>query len=219
MSGGSVETHRLQKLYCKLLISTWGENTMKIVILQGSPLPKGNTTKVVTMLMERLSDSCSFETLRIAEKHIEFCDGCNYCQESGVLLNCHIQDEFISLIEKIKEADLVIYASPLYVFGLSAQLKRFVDRMYCTVKEFKTSKAESYLEGTKQMLLLTSIGPELVSEPCMAAFRLMTETQKGVSLGEFAVPFCKSEKRVMRNGAYVVDEMVRVIEGMDLLTQ
>lgn len=185
---------------------------MKIVVIEGSPVKEGNTAQVLSMLMDKLKDTHSFERIRIADRHIEFCTGCNYCQDSGLLLHCQQDDEFKEIVHNIKEADLVLYTSPLYVFGLTAQLKRFIDRMYSTVKDFKTSKAESYLEGTVQMLLLTSIGPELVSEPCMEAFRLMTETQKGISLGEFVVPFCKSEKRVKRNGAYVVDEMVRIIE-------
>lgn len=184
---------------------------MNILVLQGSPVPEGNTTRVISMLVDTLGEAHSFERLRIADRHIEFCQGCNYCQDSGELLNCKHGDDFNQIVKKMKEADLVIYASSLYAFGFTAQMKRFLDRMYSVVKEFKTSRAESYLKGTKQMLLLTSIGPELVSGPCIATFKLMTETLMGVSLGEFVVPFCKSEKRVQRNGSYAVDEMVQVI--------
>lgn len=189
---------------------------MNILILQGSPVENGNTDIPIRMLLEQLSDKHSFELIRMSEQHVDFCTGCNECQESGELMACVIKDDFTSIVEKMKSADLVIFASPLYVYSFPAQLKKFLDRMYCTMKDFKLSKSVSYLEGIKLMLLLTCIGPELVCDPCKQMFRLMAETQKGESMGEFVVPFCKSERGARRNSKYAVNDMVAAIEAMEL---
>ncbi len=188
---------------------------MNILVLLGSPVKDGNTTKVINMLRDELQSEHSFEVVRVADMHIEFCEGCNGCQNSSELLSCKHRDDFNSIVEKMKLADLVIYASPLYVYSFPAQFKKFIDRMYSTIHDFKTAKAKSYLEGTKQMLLLTAIGPKLVCSPCINIFKFMSETQKGTSLGEFVVPFCKSEKRIQRNGMYAIKDMAKAIKEMN----
>lgn len=188
---------------------------MNILVLLGSPVEDGNTATVVSMLQEQLEHKHEFEVIRVVDLEIEFCDGCNDCQESGELLACKYKDDFNATVQKMRAADLVLYASPLYVFSLSAQLKRFIDRMYSAVKDFKRSNSTSYLEGLHQMLLLTCIGPAQICDPCINTFKLMTETQMGHSIGEFVVPFCKSEKRLLRNGSYAVSEMVEAIEALE----
>lgn len=191
---------------------------MDILILSASPVKDGNTETIVQMLIEQAPEH-SFEIIRIADAHIEFCEGCHGCQSGETLLNCKHDDDFNGIVEKMKSSDLVLWASPLYVFGFPAQTKRFIDRVYSVVRNFKTSKAVSYLNGIKQMLLLTQIGPELVSQPCIGMFQLMTETLMGTTHGAFVAPFCTSERGVKRNGKQAVKEIIAALKNMDVIDE
>jgi len=57
------------------------------------------------------------------------CDGCDFCQGSAEM-GCAIEDDMQSLYPKIRKAQAIVYASPIYWFTVSAQLKLFMDRCY-----------------------------------------------------------------------------------------
>lgn len=65
------------------------------------------------------------EKIRLAEKEIGFCRGCNACQKTG---RCVQQDDMAELIEKLKAADVIVLASPVYFYTVCARLKNFIDR-------------------------------------------------------------------------------------------
>ena len=61
-----------------------------------------------------------------------FRKACNACRYGKA---CIQKDSFNSLIPKIKAADLIVFASPLYFFTISSQLKAFIERFYCIAEE------------------------------------------------------------------------------------
>ena len=56
-------------------------------------------------------------------------------------------------------ADAVIYASPLYMWSISGQLKPFLDRTMCLVKDYMGANHKSFVDGKKATLLMTCMGP------------------------------------------------------------
>lgn len=103
---------------------------MKILAIIGSPR-KGNTYKIVQQIEEgikRCGDDVDFEYLFIKDAHIEPCRGCFACVSKGEQF-CPIKDERIEIVEKMSAADGVIFASPGYVFNVSALMKNFIDRL------------------------------------------------------------------------------------------
>lgn len=107
---------------------------MNIVILAGSPRRGGNT--------DRLCDAFSrgakavghrVEKLYVAELRIGGCRGCNYCRTHGE--QCVQADDMRRVDEALMRADMVVFASPIYSFGLSAQLKLAMDRMFAHDRE------------------------------------------------------------------------------------
>jgi multimeric flavodoxin WrbA len=60
---------------------------------------------------------------------IQACDACDFCQ-GGADTGCVIEDDMQFLYPKIRKADALVYASPIYWFTISAQLKLFMDRCY-----------------------------------------------------------------------------------------
>ncbi len=62
------------------------------------------------------------------------CLGCNACRYEKP---CIQKDDFNQLIPKIKEADLIVFASPLYFWTISSKIKAFIERFYCIAKPDK----------------------------------------------------------------------------------
>ena len=66
------------------------------------------------------------ETISLKDKAINFCMGCMVCQET---LECVIEDDAISIAEKVKAADVLVFVSPVYYYSISGQLKTLLDRL------------------------------------------------------------------------------------------
>lgn len=99
---------------------------MKIIILQGSPNKNGSTA----MLSEEFTRGAkeaghNIERIDIVEKKINPCIGCVACDYEGP---CVQKDENEEVRAKILGADMVVFATPLYYYGMTAQLKIVIDR-------------------------------------------------------------------------------------------
>ena len=101
---------------------------MKILGLSCSPRKKGNT---VTLLEEMLKGAAEHgantEFFSISDKDIRGCDSCYSCFTKG---ECHIQDDMQPLYEKLLEADGIVFGSPVYTYGMTAQAKAIIDRIF-----------------------------------------------------------------------------------------
>ncbi len=111
---------------------------MKILILNGSPRLHGNTSKVVRTLDSMLAQEHTVELLDICSMQLSGCVACDACKANGG--HCVRPDESDAVIRKIAEADAVIFGTPVYWWGMSAQLKMVVDKFYSQDSQFKTMK-------------------------------------------------------------------------------
>lgn len=79
------------------------------------------------------------------------CTGCNACHRTGF---CVQKDDFNSLIPKIRKANLIVFASPLYYWTISSQLKAFIDRFYSIEeKELPLHSHEKYAQKDSVLLM------------------------------------------------------------------
>ena len=99
---------------------------MKILGISGSPRKNGNT---VAMLNEALGaaqgDGAEVELYSVSGRNIQPCDGCWGCRGTG---ECHIKDDMQELYEKMLVADGIIFGTPVYFWGMTAQAKAVMDR-------------------------------------------------------------------------------------------
>ena len=65
------------------------------------------------------------EFITLKDKNIQFCKGCLACQKLG---HCVINDDANDITEKIKNADAVVWATPVYYYEMSGQMKTIIDR-------------------------------------------------------------------------------------------
>jgi hypothetical protein len=101
----------------------------RILVLNGSPRDeKSNTHVILTPFTEGMREAgAEVETLVVRDLDIGFCRGCHTCWwvTPGV---CCQEDDMTEVLEKFQEADYVIYATPLYHFGMAAKIKALMER-------------------------------------------------------------------------------------------
>lgn len=104
------------------------ENKMKILVLTGSPRKNGNSNTLVANFIKGAEEK-GHEVVRFdsAFKNVHPCMACDRCGMSG---ECVFKDDFNFVKENIIDADMVVFATPMYYFGISAQLKSVIDRFY-----------------------------------------------------------------------------------------
>ena len=101
---------------------------MLILGLQGSPRKNGNTDSLLTAFMEKAEQAgAATRTIPVAKAGIAACKGCGYCETHGT---CIITDDPMAteIYGLMRQADLIVAASPVFFYGISAQLKGLIDR-------------------------------------------------------------------------------------------
>ncbi|MBR1383532.1 MAG: flavodoxin family protein [Ruminococcus sp.] len=99
---------------------------MKIVILMGSPNPKGSTSILAESFKKGAEESGhTVETIDVCRLNVNPCTGCVACGYEG---DCVQNDDNERIRKVLLSCDMVLFATPLYYYGMSAQLKAVVDR-------------------------------------------------------------------------------------------
>lgn len=102
----------------------------RILIVKGSPRKAGNSATLARQVAAGAeATGAQVESIYLHELDIQPCDACESCQ-LGLEVGCVVEDDMQSLYPKIREADAIVYASPIYWFTVTAQLKLFMDRCY-----------------------------------------------------------------------------------------
>jgi multimeric flavodoxin WrbA len=103
---------------------------IQVLIVKGSPREHGNSASLANQVAAGArAAGADVEDVYLHGLEIRACDGCDFCQGAPEM-GCAIEDDMQSLYPKIREADAIVYASPVYWFTISAQLKLFMDRCY-----------------------------------------------------------------------------------------
>lgn len=111
---------------------------MKAVGINASPRKHGNTETLVQTVLDAAAEK-GYETKRFDLNSLNYrgCQACMWCKEHG---HCKLSDDLTKVLESIKEADAVVFGSPIYFAQLTGQFRLFQDRLYSFVgPEFKVS--------------------------------------------------------------------------------
>ncbi len=101
---------------------------MKILVLTGSPRKNGNSATLAEHFIKGAKEAGhSVERFDAAFKKVHPCIACNSCGMDGP---CVFKDDFEFVRKHIVDADCVVFATPMYYFGISSQLKAVIDRFY-----------------------------------------------------------------------------------------
>jgi multimeric flavodoxin WrbA len=143
------------------------DKSKKVVILLGSPRKKGNSAA----LAERIADGAAsagarVETFYLHGMKIAPCSACEACHKPGSK-GCVIKDDMQRLYPELKAADAVVFASPIYWFTMSAQLKLALDRCYALV----TPEGSYSMSGKRIGLAFSYGGEDPFDSGCTNAIR------------------------------------------------
>lgn len=107
---------------------------MKVLLINGSPRPKGNTFIALSEVASALSaEGIETEIVSIGAKAVQGCIACNKCYELG---RCVFKDELYNRIrEKLNDADGIIVGSPTYYAGPNGSLCALLDRLFYSSSE------------------------------------------------------------------------------------
>ena len=147
---------------------------MKILVLNGSPTRDGNTVALVNAFKEGAeSKGHEVTVLNIARKKVNGCLSCGYCKGAGNG-KCAQKDDMQEIYPHLMEAEMIVLASPIYYFTMSAQLQSVIQRFYAILYPPKAKYTA---------LLLSSYSPDVYAG-VIAQYKAMNAyvniTDKGI---------------------------------------
>ena len=112
-----------------------------VIIISSSPRKKGNSDLLCDEFLKGAkSAGHKVEKIFLKDKKINFCTGCDFCVKKN-FTTCSQKDDMKEILEKMISADVIVFATPIYFYTISGQLKTLIDRMsaryaYIKNKEF-----------------------------------------------------------------------------------
>lgn len=104
-----------------------------ILVIQGGGRANGNTAQLVSSFAKGVEDAGhKVEIISLMKSEVKGCLGCNACRYGKP---CIQKDSFNDIVPKIENADMVVFATPLYFWTISSRLKAFIERFYCIAQE------------------------------------------------------------------------------------
>lgn len=101
---------------------------MRIVVLEGSPHKKGSSNLLAEQFIKGAEEAGhSVTVLDAAHMDMHPCMGCGHCGMNG---ECVHKDDNHVIRDALLASDMVVFVTPIYYFGMSAQLKMVIDRFY-----------------------------------------------------------------------------------------
>ena len=100
--------------------------TKKVLIISSSLRKGGNSETLCDAFQKGAEEAgCQAEKVSLAGKQLAFCQGCLSCQETR---HCLLHDDAEAITAEMKASDVIVFASPVYYYGLTGQLKTLLDR-------------------------------------------------------------------------------------------
>lgn len=123
----------------------------KIIVLNGSPRVGGNIDLLTREFLKGAIENNEVEIISVTDYKVNPCIGCNSCfKREGN--RCFQNDDMEKIYDKLKSADVLVIASPVYFYGLSSQLKAVIDRLHTPMRNsFYIKKLAIILAGAAQL--------------------------------------------------------------------
>jgi len=131
---------------------------MKIICVLGSPRERGNSNAIVRKFCETVKgEGVDIQEVNLNKLDFKGCQGCMSCKTKTD--RCVVKDDLEHVLDSIHETDLLVISSPVYMGGVTGQLKCFLDRTFSFLTpDFKTNPEPSRLPKGKKALIVTTQG-------------------------------------------------------------
>jgi len=163
---------------------------MKILVITGSP-HKAGTSALLTEQFIKGATEAGHEVYRFdaAFKDVHPCIACEKCHQTDN--GCVFKDAMTELNPQLIGADAVVFSSPIYYYGMTAQLKTVIDRFYAN---------DAVLHGAKKSALLLTFADDTVesAEGIIGNFRGMTSFLGWESVGTITACGCSTVEDIRK---------------------
>jgi multimeric flavodoxin WrbA len=131
---------------------------MEIVCLLGSPRPKGNSTIIAKHFCETAEKlGATVQTFALNKLKFRGCQACMTCKTK--LDKCVLKDDLGEVLDEVREAGVLVMATPVYYGEVSSQLKAFIDRTYSyLVPDYPTNPKPCRLPPGKKLVFIQTQG-------------------------------------------------------------
>jgi multimeric flavodoxin WrbA len=165
---------------------------VQVTTILGSPRARGNTAAVLGLFEELIAQQGhEVDRIHIVDYEVNGCLGCQACQKASRELACRQQDDAVRIFKRMIASDAVVYATPLYTYGFTAQMKALIDREYCLVTGSGSPEYRSLLRGKRSALLVTCGGGiEENVDLIQKVFDREGQYQQWSIVGKYVVPYC-----------------------------
>lgn len=153
----------------------------KLLVINGSYRREGNTYRCLVKESQRLCAEHGLEA-----KHVYLQDdlvACRNCGPNRCGIGCHFIDQFQLILEELKDAEYVLFGSPVYLDFPSPKLLALLSRLNCMAE----STEREFFQGKKAFFLATAYcsGTKAVIHTLMAACEMLGFTIEGRSSKEW----------------------------------
>ena len=164
---------------------------MKAVIVEASPKREGNSVTLAREFIRGLNENpdAMVTELYLDGLDIQFCRGCWSCLKMGEP-GCVIDDDMTWIYPKLYEADVLVFATPIYWWHINAQMKKFIDRF----EGLLDGNGPNNLSG-KTLVLLVSYNME-DPDGVYLALQMFRSIAGWAGLDLIVLKYCAFEKHV-----------------------
>jgi len=170
---------------------------MKALFLNGSARgDKGITSKLMKAFSDGMSRAgCETLTINISKLKIAPCLACLYCMHENPGI-CVQKDEMEIIYDELKQSQIVVFGSPIYLDGITAQLKTVIDRMVCSMEPFLQTDKDGFTRHSfswqipNELFLISTCGfPESETfTPMIDYFKALSRNMNSRLLAELCIP-------------------------------
>ncbi|OUP04639.1 NADPH-dependent FMN reductase [Anaerofilum sp. An201] len=118
----------------------------RVLIVSSSPRKGGNSDTLCDQFRKGAEEAGNrVDTVRLAELKIDYCSACYACKTTG---HCVKRDDMERLLAKMRSADVIVLATPVYFYTMCAQLKTMIDRTLGGAQQSGLENKEFYFIAT-----------------------------------------------------------------------
>ncbi|PWR71704.1 flavodoxin family protein [Methanospirillum lacunae] len=156
---------------------------MKVLGILGSPRPQGNTATLLHHVLQGAAAHGAETTIICAsDLEVRACTNCDVCKQTG---QCIKDDDMQGIYDLIAGSDVIVFASPNYMGGISGHLKPIIDRLYLYSTVSAEGTLQTIIEHRKKAALLITQNAPLEYSHYIEAFTPLRGILNLIFQGEF----------------------------------
>lgn len=173
---------------------------LNIAVIVGSPRKNGNTNTLADFFIKGAKEAGNHVTkINLSGLRVKGCINCNHCvTHDGV---CSIQDDMQTIYPVLYLSDMIVFASPIYFYGLTAQIKAVIDRMY-------TLSGKMFPITSSALLMTYSDSDKSAAEPAIANYKAFSGMLQWENKGIVSVSNTYERNDILGNQGLVEAELL-----------